>query len=64
MDRVSACLYDIKKAIGEIEFFFEGFPKNIDEYRGNILLKRAIEREFEIIGEAMNRASFYRSQDH
>jgi len=56
MDRTSAWLYDIQKAIGEIEFFFEGFPKTIEEYKSNILLKRAVEREFEIIGEALNRA--------
>jgi len=48
-------LYDIKIAIGEIDSFFQTEPRNFDNYRQNSLLKRAIERNLEIIGEAMNR---------
>jgi uncharacterized protein with HEPN domain len=53
--RIKAWLYDIQTAIVEIESFLEGRAKNFFEYKGNLLLKRAIEREMEIIGEAMNR---------
>ncbi len=56
MDKqVYAWLYDIRKAIEEIDLFLEGKPKDFLKYKEDILLKRAIERELEIIGEAMNR---------
>ena len=48
-------LYDIKIAIEEIDSFFGDEPRIYDNYRQNSLLKRAIERNLEIIGEAMNR---------
>ncbi len=48
-------LYDIKFAIAEIDSYFDQRKKNFFEYRKNIMLKRAIERNFEIIGEAVNR---------
>jgi uncharacterized protein with HEPN domain len=48
-------LYDIKLAIDEIDSFFEGRPLIYKEYAVNTLLKRAIERNLEIIGEAVNR---------
>jgi len=54
-EKVLKYLYDIKIAIGEIDSFFENQPRNYDNYRQNSLLKRAIERNLEIIGEAMNR---------
>ena len=54
-EKVLKYLYDIKIAIGEIDSFFENEPRNFDNYRQNPLLKRAIERNLEIIGEAMNR---------
>lgn len=34
---------------------FEVEPRSYDNYRQNLLLKRAIERNLEIIGEAMSR---------
>ncbi len=46
---------DILNAINEINSFFETFPRKFADYSGNILLKRAIERNLEIIGEAVNR---------
>jgi len=56
MDKnIDAWLYDIKKAIYEIDSFLENKPNDFFEYRKDILLKRAIERELEIIGEALNR---------
>jgi uncharacterized protein with HEPN domain len=54
-EKVLKCLYDIKIAIEEIDSFFDGKPKRFDEYFKDILLKRAIERDLEIIGEAINR---------
>lgn len=54
-EKVLKYLYDIKIAIGEIDSFFENEPRNLDNYRQNFLLKRAIERNLEIIGEAINR---------
>jgi len=54
-EKVLKYLYDIKIAIGEIDSFFENEPRSYDNYRQNSLLKRAIERNLEIIGEAMNR---------
>jgi uncharacterized protein with HEPN domain len=54
-EKVLKYLYDIKIAIGEIDPFFENEPRNYENYRQNTLLKRAIERNLEIIGEAINR---------
>jgi uncharacterized protein with HEPN domain len=54
-ERILKWLYDIKMAIDEIDGYFEGKEKNFFQYRENLMLKRAIERNLEIIGEAMNR---------
>ena len=54
-EKVLKYLYDIKIAIGEIDSFFENEPRSYENYRQNSLLKRAIERNLEIIGEAMTR---------
>jgi len=54
-EKVLKYLYDIKFAIEEIVSFFVGQDKRFEEYSKNILLKRAIERDLEIIGEAMSR---------
>jgi uncharacterized protein with HEPN domain len=54
-ERVEKWLYDIRFAIDEIESFFENKEKLFDEFRQNLMLKRAIERNLEIIGEATNR---------
>jgi len=48
-------LYDIKVAIIEIEGFIEEHGKTFEVYKTNLLLKKAIERNLEIIGEAVNR---------
>lgn len=54
-ERIQKWLYDIKVAIDEIDSFLSNEPMIFEKYQQNKLLKRAIEREFEIIGEAMNR---------
>jgi uncharacterized protein with HEPN domain len=46
-------LYDIFSSINAIEEFI-GSKKDFTIYQRNRLLKRAVERELEIIGEAMN----------
>jgi uncharacterized protein with HEPN domain len=48
-------LYDVKLAIDEIESYFQVESKTYENYKKNSLLKRAIERNLEIIGEAINR---------
>ena len=48
-------LYDIKLSIDEIDSYFETESRTYDNYKRNSLLRRAIERNLEIIGEAMNR---------
>jgi uncharacterized protein with HEPN domain len=48
-------LQDILTAIEEIESFFDGKPKAFDDFFSNLCLRRATERNIEIIGEAMNR---------
>jgi len=48
-------LYDILNAINEIESFFSDRPKDFTVYQNDIRTKRAVERNIEIIGEAMNR---------
>jgi len=54
-ERVEKWLYDIRVAIEEIESFFENTEKTFSNFRQNLMLKRAIERNLEIIGEATNR---------
>ncbi len=48
-------LFDIKLAIEEIESFFVGQEKFYTNFKQDLQLKRATERNLEIIGEAMNR---------
>ena len=48
-------LYDILDAINEIESFFGDKPKHFNEFCNDLCLRRAVERDIEIIGEAMNR---------
>ncbi len=53
-DEIKRYLYDIKISITSI-FNYLGEERNFFEYQKNKLLRRGIEREFEIIGEAVNR---------
>ena len=54
-ERIEKWLYDIKMSIEEIDSFFLDTPKSFLSYRKNLLLKRAIERNLLIIGEATKR---------
>jgi uncharacterized protein with HEPN domain len=50
---VKSILVDIRHAIAGIKLFTA--EKSLDDFRGDLMLRRAVERQFEIIGEAMTR---------
>lgn len=52
---IKAWLYDILNAITEIESFFNNSTKEFSIYQNDLRTKRAIERNIEIIGEALGR---------
>lgn len=54
-NETKAWLYDILNAINEIESFYIDQKKEFAVYCVDIKTKRAVERNIEIIGEAMNR---------
>ena len=54
-ERVEKWLLDVLQAINEIETYFENRKKDFNEYQKDLQLKRAIERNLEIIGEAVSR---------
>ena len=55
MDNTNKHLQDILTAIEEIDSFFGVEPKLFNEFAENLCLRRAVERNIEVIGEAMNR---------
>jgi uncharacterized protein with HEPN domain len=52
---IKAWLYDILSSIMEIDSFFTDIPKEYSSYRNDIRTRRAVERNIEIIGEALSR---------
>lgn len=52
---IKTWLYDILQSINEIDSYYDSKPKVFEEYVSDIKTKRAIERDLEIIGEAINR---------
>jgi uncharacterized protein with HEPN domain len=52
---IKTWLYDILNAIIEIESFLSDTPKDFIAYQNDLKTRRAVERNVEIIGEAMNR---------
>lgn len=44
-------LYDIQRAVGLLREFTDG--KTFTDYQGDAMLRSAVERQFEVIGEAM-----------
>lgn len=54
-DHIMKYLIDIDNSIAEIEGYFLNIPKDFNSYRQNTMLKRAVERNLEIIGEAVNK---------
>ncbi|MCY7351987.1 MAG: DUF86 domain-containing protein [Cytophagaceae bacterium] len=53
-EAVKKWLFDVQTSIEAIESYL-GESRDFNEYRRNQMLRRAVEREFEIIGEAINR---------
>ena len=54
-ENIKTWLYDIINAIEDIDSFFENNPRSFSEFTGDIKTKRAVERNLEIIGEAVAR---------
>jgi uncharacterized protein with HEPN domain len=54
-NNIKTWLYDILSSINEIESYYIDTPKIFEVYQNDLRTKRAIERNIEIIGEAMNR---------
>jgi uncharacterized protein with HEPN domain len=53
--RAKKLLYDIQQAADAIASFVEG--KTPEDYLRDLLLRSGVERQFQIIGEALNRLS-------
>ena len=51
---IKKLLYDILTSIQRIESYI-GTPKIFEKYANNLQLQQAVERNLEIIGEAMNK---------
>jgi uncharacterized protein with HEPN domain len=54
-ERIEKWLYDVLIAIDEINSYFTREPKTFASFQQNQMLKRALKRDLEIIGEAINR---------
>ncbi|MCK4921718.1 MAG: DUF86 domain-containing protein [Bacteroidales bacterium] len=53
VNEISKYLFDINESLDSIEIYL-GEKRDFNTYMGNKMMRRAVEREFEIIGEAMN----------
>ncbi|WP_310380307.1 HepT-like ribonuclease domain-containing protein [Flavobacterium sp.] len=54
-NNIKTWLYDILSSINEIESYYVDTPKKFEIYQNDLRTKRAVERNIEIIGEAMSR---------
>ena len=54
-NEVKAWLFDMLNAIMEIDSFFIDIPKEFSTYKNDLRTRRAVERNIEIIGEALSR---------
>ena len=54
-NNIKTWLFDILVSINEIESYFVDYPMLFEVYKSDLKTKRAVERNIEIIGEAMNR---------
>jgi uncharacterized protein with HEPN domain len=52
---IKVWLYDILNSIVEVESFFNDETKEFLQYQNDLRTKRAVERNIEIIGEALSR---------
>jgi uncharacterized protein with HEPN domain len=54
-NKIKTWLFDILSSINEIESYYVETPKIFEIYQNDLRTKRAVERNIEIIGEAMSR---------
>ena len=54
-ERIEKWLFDIRMAIDEINSYFDNDNRDFFSFRQDKMRKRAVERNLEIIGEAINR---------
>jgi uncharacterized protein with HEPN domain len=54
-NEIQVWLFDILQSVDEIEKYFAGKPMLFDNFKQDLKTKRAVERNLEIIGEALGR---------
>ena len=54
-NEIKTWLFDILSSINEIESYYVQTPKIFEVFQNDLRTKRAVERNIEIIGEAMSR---------
>ena len=54
-EEIKTWLFDILQSINEVESYFSEGTKSFELYKKDTKTKRAVERDLEIIGEAVNR---------
>lgn len=52
---IKTWLYDILQSMDEVDSYYDSRPRIFADYISDIKTKRAVERNLEIIGEAVNR---------
>lgn len=52
---IAVYLYDIKRAIEEMEGYFVDYPMRYDVFQKDYLRRSAVERKAEIMGEAISK---------
>ena len=52
---IAVYLYDVKRAIEEVESYFAGYPMRYEVFEKDFMRRSAVERKAEIMGEAINR---------
>jgi len=53
-NRIKQYLFDVEQSISDVKSYISAV-KSLQEYENEKLIRRAVERELEIIGEALNR---------
>ena len=63
-DRTRAWLYEILNAIHEIDSYFDEDQKNLLFFSSNLKVRRAVERNLELIGDSVSRSTGYLPETH